>query len=351
MVYTKPCYSVISFERFYLLCPFPSGESVDMLDWFSQLTFEVILSTAFGVDANIQMGENTEMLQKAQAIFKIPLIVRQIERLPFGTLFFSLLSTIFGNQPTYFLGIVDEIIKTRRQQGFMGRKDLLQLMMMAKDETTVEGVSRLTDEEIVAQSVFFLLAGYETSSNTLSFTAYFLATNPDVQEKLRTEIKDAMESTADISLYELTHSIEYLDCVIKESQRMFPPGSQANRECSEDYDLNGIHIPAGTEILIPIYALHHDPDAWQDPEKFDPERFRGPSKDAIHAFQFLPFGAGPRNCIGMRFALMEIKIALVKILLRYKFVQSPETQVPLIIHPGGTLSARDGVLVRVESIV
>ena len=328
-----------------------TDQSVNMLDWFSKLTLEAILSTAFGVDTNIQMGENTEMLQKAQAIFKIPLIVRQIERLPFGTLFFSLLSTIFGNQPTYFLGIVDEIIKTRRQQGFMGRKDLLQLMMMAKDETTVEGVSRLTDEEIVAQSVFFLLAGYETSSNTLSFTAYFLATNPDVQEKLRTEIKDAMESNADISLYELTHSIEYLDCVIKESQRMFPPGSQANRECSEDYDLNGIHIPAGTEILIPIYALHHDPDAWQDPEKFDPERFRGPSKDAIHAFQFLPFGAGPRNCIGMRFALMEIKIALVKILLRYKFVQSPETQVPLIIHPGGTLSARDGVLVRVESIV
>ncbi|XP_020602326.1 cytochrome P450 3A24-like [Orbicella faveolata] len=328
-----------------------SGESVDMLDWFSQLTFEVILSTAFGVDANIQMGENTEMLQKAQAIFRIPLIVRQIERLPFGTLLFSVLGAIFGNQPTYFLGIVDEIIKTRRQQGLMGRKDLLQLMMTAKDETTVEGVSRLTDEEIVAQSVFFLLAGYETSSNTLSFTAYFLATNPDVQEKLRADIKDAMESNTDISLYDLTHSIEYLDCVIKESQRMCPPGVQATRECSEDYDLNGIHIPAGTEILIPIYALHHDPDAWQNPETFDPERFRGSSKDAIHAFQFLPFGAGPRNCIGMRFALMEIKIALVKILLRYKFVQSPETQVPLIIHPGGSLSARDGVRVRVETLV
>ena len=170
--------------------------------------------------------ENTKLLQKAQAIFKIPLIVRQFQRLPFGTLFFSFLGTIFGNQLTYFLGIVDEIIKTRRQQGFMGRKDLLQLMIMGKDETTVDGVSRLTDEVIVAQSVLFLLAGYETSSNTLSFTAYFLATNPDVQEKLRTEIKDAMESNADISLYELTHSIEYLDCAIKESQRMCNPASQ-----------------------------------------------------------------------------------------------------------------------------
>ena len=322
-----------------------------MMDWFSQLTFEVILSTAFGIDANIQMGENTEILQKAQAIFRVPLIVSQIERLPFGTLFFSLMGAISGNQLTYFLGIVDKIIKSRRQQGLTGWKDLLQLMMMAKDETTVEGVSRLTDEEIEAQAVLFLLAGYDTSSNTLSFTAYFLAMNPDVQQKLRTEIKEAMESKPDISLYDLTHSIEYLDCVIKESQRMCPPGAQSNRECSEDYDLNGIHIPAGTEIVIPIYALHHDPDAWLNPETFDPERFRGPSKDAIHAFQFLPFGAGPRNCIGRKFALVEIKIALVKILLKYSFVLSPETQVPLVLHPGATLSARDGVHVRVESAV
>ncbi|KAJ7371316.1 Thromboxane-A synthase [Desmophyllum pertusum] len=327
-----------------------SDESVDMLDWFRQLTFEIILSTAFGVDANIQMGENAEMLEKAQAQFKIPLIVRQIGRLPLGSYFFWLMGAIFGNQPTYFLGIVDEILKSRRQMGLTGRKDLLELMMMANEETTVEGVSRLTDDEIVAQSVIFLLAGYETSSSTLGFTLYYLAVNPDVQDKLRTEIQEALETNTNIPLYEVAQNIEYLDCVIKESQRLCPSGAQANRECSEDYDLNGIHIPAGTEILIPIYALHHDPDAWEDPKKFDPERFRGPAKDARRAFQFLPFGAGPRNCIGMRFALMEIKIALVKILMKYKFVQSPETQVPLVIHPGGTLCARDGVSVRVESI-
>ena len=92
-----------------------------------------------------------------------------------------------------------------------------------------------------------------------------------------------------------------------------------------------------------------DPDVWEDPEKFDPERFRGPVKDTRHAFQFLPFGAGPRNCIGMRFALMEVKMALVKILMKFKFVASPETQVPLKIRAGLTLSAKDGVLVRVRS--
>ncbi|XP_078377058.1 cytochrome P450 3A8-like [Oculina patagonica] len=328
-----------------------SGQSVNMLDWFSKLTLEVILSTAFGVDANIQMGENTEMLEKAKEIFKVPFIVRNLARLPFGKLLLRLMASLQGRNPGYFQGVANEIIKTRRQQGLTGRKDLLHLMMIASEETTVEGVSKLSDDEIVAQSVIFLLAGYETSSNTLSFTLYHLAVNPDVQDKLRTEIKEAMESNAKKPLYDVVQNIEYLDCVIKEAQRLYPAAAQVNRQCSEDYVYNGIHIPAGTEVVIPIYVMHHDPDAWQDPEKFDPERFRGPDNDTRHAFQFIPFGAGPRTCIGMRFALLEIKIALARILMKYKFVQSPETQVPLVVHPGATLSARDGVSVRVESVI
>ena len=327
-----------------------TDQSVNMLDWFSKLTLEAILSTAFGVDTNIQMGENTETLEKAKALFEVPFIVRLIGRLPFGKLLLKIMFSVRGNPATYLGDVVKEIIKTRRQQGLTGRKDLLHLMMTANEETTVEGVSKLSDEEIVAQSIVFLLAGYETSSNTLSFILYHLALNPDVQDKLRTEINEAVESNAKRkSLYELAQNMEYLDCVIKESQRLCPAAPQVNRECCENYDLNGIHIPAGTEIMIPIYVLHHDPDAWQNPEKFDPERFRGPAKDARHAFQFLPFGAGPRNCIGMRFALMEVKIALVRILMKYKFVASPETQVPLEIREGITLSAKDGVLIRVQS--
>ena len=323
-----------------------------MLDWFSKMTLEVILSTAFGVDTKIQMGENPEMLREAKKLLQTPQVVRQLARLPFGTLIFNLLRRISGVKINYIEGVTEEIIKRRRQQGLTGRKDLLELMMTATDETTVEGVSRLTDDEVVAQSLIFLFAGYETSSNTLSFTLYHLAVNPDVQDKLRSEINEAVETNARKKpLYEIAHNIEYLDCVIKEAQRLNPPAPFANRECDEDYDLNGIHITKGTEVQIPIYALHHDPDVWQDPEKFDPKRFRGPAKDTHHAFQFLPFGAGPRNCIGMRFALMEIKLALVKILMKYKFVRSPETQVPLILHSGVTLTARDGVMIRVESIV
>ncbi|XP_068749938.1 cytochrome P450 3A8-like [Montipora capricornis] len=329
-----------------------TDQSVDMLDWFSKLTLEVILSTAFGVDAKIQLGENGDIVTETKKFFRTPQILRNITRLPFGYLVIKFLQALKGIDASYMEKVAQEVVKGRRQHGHTGRKDMLQLIMTAHEETTEEGIIKLTDDEIVAQSFVFLIAGYETSSNTLSFILYHLAVNPDLQDKLRAEIKEAIESdSGNKTLYDVCRELEYLDCVIKEALRLNPPAAFANRECAEDYDNNGIHIPAGTEIIIPIYALHHDPDAWEEPETFNPERFRGPANDTRHAFQHLPFGAGPRNCIGMRFALLEIKIALVKILMKFKFVRSPETQVPLIIHSGITLSAKDGVNVRVESLL
>lgn len=96
-------------------------------------------------------------------------------------------------------------------------------------------------------------------------------------------------------------------------------------------------------MIIPTFAIHHDPEAWPNPEKFDPDRFREKNEGTRHSYQFLPFGAGPRNCIAMRFALMEIKIALAKVLMKYRFVQSPETQVPLALHTWVMLSPRNGI--------
>ena len=104
------------------------------------------------------------------------------------------------------------------------------------------------------------------------------------------------------------------------------------------------------DVIVPIYALHHDPEAWPDPEVYDPERFRGPAKDTRHPFQFLPFGAGPRNCIGMKYVMMEMKVALVRILRKFKFVRSPETQVPLVLSSAVTLAPRDGIYLRVKRV-
>ena len=173
-----------------------TDQSVDMLDWFSKMTLEVILATAFGVDAKIQMGENSEILQEAKKLFHVPFFLRQMARLPFGNSLLRLFLVLNGNDVNYFERIGREMLHIRRQQGQTNRKDLLELMMTATDETTVEGVSRLSDDEVVAQSFIFLLAGSETSGNTLSFTVYHLACNPGVQDKLRSDIRDAFETHA-----------------------------------------------------------------------------------------------------------------------------------------------------------
>ena len=304
-----------------------------MLDWYSRMTLEVILHTAFGVQTDIQNEKESLMFERAKAVFHNSVIANILRRFHLGVYLIRLLNIALGKEG-YFEKVASDIINKRRQSGITGREDLVHLMLTANEGMTEEGFSKLTDEEIVGQCVIFLFAGYGTSSNTLAFVTYYLATHQDVQNKLRDEIKQAVKSNPDSTLYDLVQCIEYLDCIISEAQRLNPPLFQLSRECAKDYDIGGIHIPAGLEVIIPVFFLHHNPEAWPDPEKFDPERFRSPAKDTRHPYQFMPFGTGPRSCIGMRFALIEIKIVLVKFLLKYKFVPSPETQIPLAIFSG-----------------
>ncbi|KAK3697752.1 hypothetical protein QZH41_010307 [Actinostola sp. cb2023] len=324
-----------------------SGKSVDIFSWFSLMTLEVILSTAFGVQSPIQTGSsNNQFLINAREIFKSPIIFRVLLMLPFSTLWIRIYSMLTG-RGDFFRNAARDILKARRNQGFQGARDLVDIMLSAKNP---DGSAKLDDDEIISQSIVFLLAGHETSSNTLAMSAYYLALNPDVQEHLRCEILIAQQTNPDTPLYELVQELEYLECVINEVLRLSPPGHMTNRACSKAYKINDdTTIPAGMQVIFPIYSLHHDPEAWPEVEKFDPERFRGPAKESRHPFQFLPFGEGPRNCIGKRFALLEVKITLVNILTKYKFVRCPETQVPIKMLAGFTLIPKDGVFVRIES--
>lgn len=324
-----------------------SGSSIDMFSWYSKMTFEVILSSAFGIKSDVQRNPDNEFLLKARSIFHPPAILMMLMALPgarFLRGFFSQSASSLG----YFLDLGDKIIRMRRE-GKDERQDLIQLMLSAHDP---EGGNKggLSDDEITAQSATFLLAGHETSSNTLTFITYHLAVNPDIQEKLRQEIVASFKENPEKSLYEQCFGIEYLDCVINETLRLNPPAHVMTRVCNKTCTINGVTIPEGTEVKYPIYALHHDPELWTHPEKFDPNRFLSPAKDVIHPFQFLPFGGGPRTCIGMRFAMLEIKMTLIKILCKYKFVRSPETQVPLKVVSGITLTSKDGLHIRMEAI-
>lgn len=121
--------------------------------------------------------------------------------------------------------------------------------------------------------------------------------------------------------------MKYMEQVIDETLRMFPPAKRVDREANDDYEYEGIKISKGQVIAVPIYALHHDPEIYPDPEKFLPERFGEIEKKKREAVSFLPFGAGPRGCIGIRFAFLEMKLLLTTILSKYRFERCELTPV------------------------
>ena len=332
--------------RMCFLSYFSSGEAVDIHAWFSQFSLDVLLSTVFGFESDIQTNPDDKFFKEAKKVMKHHRLSSYLRTVPFV----SWLNALPINKPIFYLiDFASEMVCKRRQQGLVGRKDLLHAMLTAHEENTATGISKLTNDEIIAQAVVFLLAGFETTNSTLTSIVYNLVLNPDIQEKLYSEITATMAANPGMPLYDLIHNIEYLQCVINEAQRLFPPAYMPHRECSQSCNINGLKIPAGMEVFCATYALHHDPEAWPDPEKFDPERFCSPAKDTRHPYQFIPFGAGPRKCIGMRLSMVETKIVLVKTLLSFKFVRCPETQVPMALSAGATLQPRDGLFVRVES--
>ena len=161
------------------------------------MTLDVMLSTAFGVQSDVQTNHDSKMLNKTKSLFQRHLhFLRFLLSLPFAGAITKIMASVSGG-PGYFIDTASEIIHTRREQaekGIVGRKDLIHLMLTAHEETGPEGKgSKLSDDEIVAQSVIFLLTGKETSANTLTYTTYLLAMHPDIQEKLPSEIEDVVQ--------------------------------------------------------------------------------------------------------------------------------------------------------------
>ncbi|KAL1480455.1 hypothetical protein MTO96_051015, partial [Rhipicephalus appendiculatus] len=190
---------------------------------------------------------------------------------------------------------------------------------------------RLSELEAMAQCVLFFLAGQEkeTTSSTIAFTAYLLALNQDVQEKLRKEVDDCTEANGPEPSLDVISKLKYLHCVVSEALRLFPPATRLERSGYEDYVLGdtGIKLPKECSILIPVYAMHHDPEMFPDPESFKPERFSDENVESIEPYTYLPFGAGPRNCIGMRFALQSVKLCLFHSLHSVQFIRTGRTKV------------------------
>lgn len=172
-----------------------------------------------------------------------------------------------------------------------------------------------------------MIAGYETTSTALGYATYILATHPEEQRKLQEHIDAHFEPENEdiMPSYEIVSEMDYLDMFIREVLRMFPIApSSINRQCAEDCYIEGVGtVPSGTLISIDMYSLHYNPTLWGplDPNEFHPERF----STKRHPMAWVPFGVGPRNCIGTRFALLEMKMLLVRLLKTYTILDCGKT--------------------------
>ncbi|XP_052610745.1 cytochrome P450 3A9 isoform X1 [Peromyscus californicus insignis] len=330
-----------------------NGNSISMKDIFGAYSMDVITATSFGVNVDSLNNPQDPFVEKIKKILKFDIfdpLFLTVTLFPFLIPVFDALNICLFPKDviSFFKTSVQQMKEDRMQEKAKQRVDFLQLMINSQSSNIKESHKALSDLEIVAQSIIFIFAGYETTSSALSFALYLLATHPDVQKKLQDEIDAALPNKAPAT-YNTLVQMEYLDMVVNETLRLYPIAGRLERVCKKDVEINGVLIPKGTVMVVPTFALHRDPKHWPEPEEFHPERFSKKNQGSINPYTYLPFGDGPRNCIGMRFALMNMKIALVRVLQNFSFQPCKETQIPLKIAKQGLLQPEKPILLKVVS--
>ncbi|KAL4241058.1 Cytochrome P450 3A4 [Mactra antiquata] len=342
-------------------------QDVSVREYFVNFTMDAIASTAFGLDIDSQKKPNDPFVTNIDPIFKLrrlPRIYVTISAIipGIGPLLRKLgFSSIPKESVQFYEDVGKALIEERRKKN-LGRVDFLQLLMEAEfdenkqdhvsnnvpgqhNDGTVKKVMKLTDDEVNGQAFVFFLAGYETTASFLRYGSYVLALHPDVDEKLQNEIQQCIGD--DEPNYENIGRLKYMEQFVHEVLRCYPPVTRLTRSTKSDITINNITIPAGSSIHVPVWQVQHNEEYYENPDKFDPDRFSPENRGSTDNVSFLAFGAGPRHCIGMRLALVEAKIALIYILRKVKFVKSEHTKVPLDLSHFGLMRPRQPVRVGV----
>jgi cytochrome P450 len=233
--------------------------------------------------------------------------------------------------------LVTKIIRERREEGG-DRGDLLSILLLGRDEENQSMSERQLRDEVIT----LLVAGHETTAIALSWTWYLLAHSPDVDAKLAAELRDVLGGRAPTvsDLAQLTFTQQ----VVTEALRIYPPAWGFGREALADCEIGGYAIPAGTTIIISPWVLHRDPRYFEHPTEFRPERWSGDFARQLPRFAYIPFGGGPRICIGNRFAMMEMILILATVAQRYR-LQWHGAQ-PVVPLPSITLRPKGGIWVQ-----
>nr|XP_012145773.1 PREDICTED: cytochrome P450 9e2-like [Megachile rotundata] len=317
---------------------------VDAKDAFSRYATDVISSVAFGVSVDSMKDPENEFFMRGNTIMtKI-----------FGHLYKLLLTYVFprfskiigvrlidSETVNFFHTLVSETVKARIEQGIV-RPDMLHLLMQAKNKEDL--TTPMTVDDIVSQAFIFFLAGFDAPSNLMAHMVYALAMHPEIQEKLHNEVDRYYEESNGEITYEALMKMEYMDMVISEANRKYNNSVYVDRVCTKTYELPppapgcaSVTLDPGANVWFPIYSMLHDPRFFPDPEKFDTERFSDKNKDKIVPYSYIPFGVGPRQCIGNRFVLMEIKILMFYFLRKF-VVKRNEKTVSNIVYAKGTFA-------------
>ncbi|XP_040836338.1 cytochrome P450 3A6-like [Ochotona curzoniae] len=331
------------------------GKPINVKVIFEAYSMDVITGISFGVNIDSLRNPEDPFLKNFRRLLNLnffsPLLF-SVTLFPFLTPIYEALNiTRYPRDVIDFLKTsVEKIKEDRLKDKTKHRVDFLQMMINCQNSKEVDSYKALTDTELLAQSIGFLFAGYETTSNTLCFIVYLLATHPDVQQILQQEVDSGFSNKALVT-YDAIMQMEYLDMVVNETLRLYPIAGRFDRVCKKDIKINGVFIPKGKIVAIPVNALHHDPKYWTDPYEFHPERFNKKDKDNINPYIYLPFGAGPRNCIGMRFGLMNIKLALVRLMQNFSFKPCEETQIsiPLKVAAHSVIKPEKPIILKVVS--
>ena len=236
---------------------------------------------------------------------------------------------------------VDRLLTERGRTPDAESKDLLARLLAARDSETGGG---MTGKEVRDQVVTIFMAGHETTSLALSWTWYLLSQHPAVEAKLYNELRDVLGGRTPV--YADVASLRYTRMVLEESMRLYPPAHTTGRQPIAPDEILGHRIPAGAEVLIMPWLLHRKPQLWENPDRFDPERFLPERVAERPRFAYMPFGAGPRICIGAAFAMTEAILILATIAQRYRLHLKPGHPV----EPQGliTLRPRQGLRMMLE---
>ncbi|KPJ04479.1 Cytochrome P450 6B1 [Papilio xuthus] len=323
---------------------------------FQKYTMSVISACAFGVDLDDNIRNTLENMDK--------LIFSTNYSIDLDMMYPGILKKFNGSimpsyVTTFFEKLVEQVIKQRGGRP-TDRKDFMDLILELRQQRTIEGRKRfenekqasleLTDSIIAAQAFIFYGAGYESSASTMAFLMYEMAKNPDVQDKLIKHIDDVLKRNNGEVSYECLNEMKYLHQVFDETLRKYPLVDLIQRVAHTEYKVPGtdITLEKGMPVIVSACGIHHDPKHYPDPERFDPDRFSAENVQKRHLCAYVPFGVGPRNCIGMRFAKTQSRVAMAKFFSKFRVEPSKKTAVNFTYDPTRLfLLPQEGIYVNI----